>query len=66
MSSLYQHPMAWHTFNNGVSLFDSTGFMAYDFDAEQFVVGEGEEESARRLQLAKALLQLSSHDLILK
>ena len=62
----YRRPVAWHTFNNGVALFDSTGFMTYDFDAEHFIVGEGEEESARRLQLAKALLQLTSHDLIEK
>jgi phosphoglycerol transferase MdoB-like AlkP superfamily enzyme len=63
LSRNYHHPMAWHTYNNGVSLFDSTGFMAYDLDVGQTIASEG-PDADRQLRLARALLQLVSHHLI--
>lgn len=65
LSTVYQLPMAWHTYNNGVSLFDSTGFMTYDLDVEQMTAHDG-PDAERQLRLARALLQLTSHDLIKK
>jgi len=62
LSRSYRHPMAYHTYNNGVTLYDSTGFTAYDLDASQVIAHEG-PNAERRLQQAKALLQLTSHDL---
>ena len=64
-SSHYQADLAWHTYNNGVSVFDTTGFMSYDLDALQIVASEG-QETERQLQVARAILQLTSHDLINK
>ena len=54
--------MAYHTYNNGVTLYDSTGFVAYDLDARQVIAHEG-PDSARLLRQAKALLQLTAKDL---
>ena len=59
----YQRPMAWHTYNNGMTLYDSSGFVAYDLDAHQTIAHEG-PNAERQLQQARALLQLTSHDLI--
>ena len=55
-------PMAYHTYNNGVTLYDSTGFVAYDLDARQVIAHEG-PDSARLLRQARALLQLTAKDL---
>ena len=65
MSCNYQRPIAYHTYNNGVTVIDSTGFMSYDLDAEKMVISEG-ENAQQQLQLGRALLQLTSNDLIRK
>ena len=65
LSQSNQSQIAWHTYNNGVSLFTPTDFMAYDLDVNQFVATEGTAASDL-LPLAKALLQQTSHDLIAK
>ena len=65
MSSNYQKPVAYHTYNNGVTIIDSTGFMSYDLDAEKMVISEG-ENAQQQLQLGRALLQLTSNDLVQK
>ena len=62
MSKSYRQPFAYHTFTNGVTVIDSTGFMAYDLGAQQLMACEG-PDSSRLLQLGQAMLQLSSHDL---
>lgn len=62
LSRNYRHAMAYHTYNNGVTLYDSTGFTAFDLDASKIIAHEGPKPE-RRLQQAKALLQLTSHDL---
>ena len=55
-------PMAWHTYNNGVTVFDTTAFVAFDLDAQQVIAREG-NETEDLLRRGKALLQLTSHDL---
>ena len=65
LSSSYQNPFAYHTYNNGMTLFDSTGFVAYDLDVEKVIATEGGNEK-RQLQQARALLQLTSDDLFRK
>ena len=65
LSKSYQYPLAFHTYSEGMSVFDSTGFMAYDIDAETFIAKEG-PASERLKQQGKALLQLISHDLVHK
>jgi phosphoglycerol transferase MdoB-like AlkP superfamily enzyme len=59
----YVYPFAFHTFNNGMTVIDSTGFVAYDLDAEKTIASEG-SNAQQQLQQARALLQLTSHDLI--
>lgn len=65
MSKNYVRQMAFHTYTEGMSVFDSTGFMAYDIDANTFIAYEGADRD-RLLKQGKALLQLISHDLISK
>ena len=62
VSSSYRHAMAWHTSTDCLSLYDSTGWMAYDLDAQRMIASEG-DDSNRLLRLSKAVLQLTSHDL---
>ena len=62
LSSSYQRPMAYHTYVNGVTLYDSTGFISYDLDAKRIIAGEG-SDTLRLLRTGKALLQLTSRDL---
>ena len=62
LSSNYRYPFAFHTYNNGFSLVDSTGFMVYDLNADKTVVPSSGD--VKRLeQLGKALLQQASDDL---
>ena len=62
LSSSYSHPVAWHTSTDCLSLYDSTGWMAYDLEANSMIAHEG-GDGQRQLQQARALLQLTSHDL---
>jgi phosphoglycerol transferase MdoB-like AlkP superfamily enzyme len=61
-SSSYRYPMAYHNSTSCVSVYDSTGWMAYDLDANSMITQEG-DDSERLLRLSKAILQLTSHDL---
>ena len=65
LSKSYTRSMAFHTYTEGMSMYDSTGFMAYNIDVENFVAKEG-KDTERLMQQGKALLQLISHDLINK
>ena len=65
LSKNYTRHMAFHTYTEGMTVFDATGFMAYDIDAQTFIAHEGPDKE-RLMQEGKALLQLISHDLINK
>ena len=62
VSSSYRYPLAYHTSTNCVSVIDSTGFMAYDMDSQTLIANESSDVE-RQLKIARALLQLTSHDL---
>ena len=70
-STDYRRQMAFHTFNNGFSIIDSTGFTVYDLDANRIIkhssaTGSSPADSthARRMErVGKAILQLTSTDL---
>ena len=62
LSRDYRRHVAFHTYNNGMTLYDSTGFTAYDLDARQVVASEG-GHTEQQLRTARALLQLTSHHL---
>lgn len=65
MGSNYTKPFAYHTYNDGVTIFETDAFMAYDLEARQMIAHEGERADSL-LQQARALLQKTSHDLIAK
>jgi phosphoglycerol transferase MdoB-like AlkP superfamily enzyme len=62
LSTSYRRPVAWHTSTDFLSLYDSTGWMAYNLDAATITAHQGSDPQ-RLLRLASALLQLASEDL---
>lgn len=62
LSKTYTHPFAYHAFNNGFSLVDSTRFVVYDLTSSQVLVGDAPDLVAR----GKAILQATSRDLSMR
>ena len=62
LSSTYTYPTAVNNYYNAQALIDSTGCVLYDFDARRFVVSES-PDAERLLNVNKAILQLTTHDL---
>lgn len=62
MSTTYEFPFAFHAFDNGIALIDSTGATVYDLTSKRTLTDEP-SPSPRRLNFAKALLQKSYDDL---
>ena len=62
LGSNYRYPFAFHTYNNGFSLVDSTGFMAYDLDSRKVIADTG-SDAARLERMGKAILQSTTKDL---
>lgn len=52
----YNYPFAYHSYNNGISLIDSTGFTVYDLDSHT-VIHESPQDTNNRLNNAKVILQ---------
>ena len=57
LSSSYTHPLAIHTYTEGFSIVDSTGFTVFDLNSQKTVKGNG------NINLGKAILQAASKDL---
>ena len=62
LSKSYTYPFATHNYNNGFSLTDSTGFMAYDLES-QHIITDKSSETARLEKIGKAILQATTKDL---
>lgn len=62
LSQTYTYPLAVHNYNNAQSMIDSTGFILYDFDAEQLVANHSQDAN-RMQQVNKAILQKTTQDL---
>lgn len=62
LSPTYTYPFAYHTFNNGFSYIDSTGYTLYDLDAYVPVIEQPAMGAEERLQRAKAILQTTYKD----
>ena len=62
LSASYRYPFAVHNYNNGFSLSDSTGFIAYDLDSYRLVTNES-SQAARLERMGKAILQATTADL---
>ena len=57
LSQTYTQPLAIHTYNNGFSIVDSTGFTVYDLNSNQIIAGKGD------VSIGKAILQAASKDI---
>ncbi|MBO7290817.1 MAG: sulfatase-like hydrolase/transferase [Bacteroidaceae bacterium] len=66
LSPEYRNPFAYHCFNNGFSIIDSTGFSVYNLDNGKAMHEEPAEGSAVRLNKAKSILQTTYSDFINK
>lgn len=55
-SPKYTYPFAYHSYNNGISLIDSTGYSVYDLDGKREMTAPT-ESSKERIGTAKAILQ---------
>jgi phosphoglycerol transferase MdoB-like AlkP superfamily enzyme len=62
LSPSYQYPFAFHTYRNGFSVIDSTGFMAYDFDANRRIAVQT-PDGDRLERMGKAILQATTKNL---
>ena len=62
LSRNYRHPFAIHTFNNAISMVDSTGFAVYDLDSHKTIVAES-PEAEKMVRRGMAILQLATDDI---
>ena len=62
LSASYRYPFAVHNYNNGFSLTDSTGFIAYDLNSHRLVTNES-SQATRLERMGKAILQATTADL---
>ena len=62
LSASYRYPFAVHNYNNGFSLADSTGFIAYDLNSRRLVTNESSQPE-RLERMGKAILQATTADL---
>ena len=62
MSSNYTRPVAVHTYNNGITVVDSTGYAIFDLTADRMIQGEG-ASAEKLIHIGKAVLQSATQDL---
>ena len=62
LSKTYTLPFAINTFDDGISVYDSTGFVTFDFISNRVVASRGSHAQSL-LQRGKAILQAASKDL---
>ena len=62
LSASYRYPFAVHNYNNGFSLADSTGFIAYDLESQRLVTNES-SQATHLERMGKAILQATTADL---
>lgn len=60
----YKNPSAYHSYNNGISLIDSTGYTVYDLDSHSILHEQPQDSANIRLNKAKAILQSTYDDFI--
>lgn len=62
MSKSYHYPFAVHTYNNGITMKDSTGFAVFDLNANRIIVDKS-SDSELLLKKGKAILQTAAKTL---
>jgi phosphoglycerol transferase MdoB-like AlkP superfamily enzyme len=60
----YKYPSTYHSYNNGISLMDSTGYTVYDLDSHNILHEQPQDSANTRLNKAKAILQSTYNDFI--
>ena len=58
----YKTPFAYHCFNNGISMIDTTGFTVYDLDSREIIHDTDEAGCKERVRRAQAILQTTYLD----
>lgn len=59
LSRNYQYPFAVHTYNNGITAIDSTGFAVFDLNVNRMVVDES-TDAEKLMKTGKAVLQTAA------
>ena len=59
LSSNYRYPFATHTYNNGITMKDSTGFVVYDLNANRLIVNKS-TDGEQLIRKGMAILQTAS------
>lgn len=62
LSPSYSTPFAYHSYNNGISLIDESGFSVYDLNSGKEIIQEPTEDGEKRLMKMKAILQTTYTD----
>ena len=62
LSRNYTYPFATHTFNNGITMRDSTGFAVLDLNANRIVTNQS-TDAGKLLHKGKAILQTAANHL---
>jgi phosphoglycerol transferase MdoB-like AlkP superfamily enzyme len=62
MSKSYRYPFAVHTYNNGITMKDSTGFAVFDLNANRIIVDKS-SDSELLMKKGKAILQTAAKEL---
>ena len=62
VSSNFTRPLAVHTYNNGITVIDSTGYAIFDLTANRMIQGEG-SSAEKLIHIGKAVLQSAAQDL---
>ena len=62
LSKNYTYPFATHTYNNGISMVDSTGFAVLDLNANMIVTDQSTDAQAL-IKKGKAILQMATREL---
>ena len=62
LSSNYRYPFATHTYNNGITMKDSTGFAVYDLNANRLIVDKS-TDGEQLIRKGMAILQTASEDI---
>lgn len=57
LSPSYRTPFAYHSFNNAISLTDTTGYTLLDLDSHTILIESPIDSSNHRARMAKAILQ---------
>ena len=62
LSASYRYPFAVHNYNNGFTVADSTGFIAFDLESNRLITNKS-SQATRLERMGKAILQATTADL---